>query len=125
MPDIERRRIQRINLDQPVSGRLSGMKVTILDVSTIGARVDHTFPLARGRRLRLDFLWEDETISIHCDVTRCISPTGSGVVKPQGYTSGLQFVEPLGPARAALLRMILAMVTRDLTRAKSKTQTEH
>lgn len=123
MPEIERRRIQRINLDHPVSGRLSGMRVTILDVSTIGARVDHTFPLARGRRLRLDFAWEDETISIHCDVTRCLSPKGSGVVQPQGYTSGLQFVEPLGAARAALLRMILAMVTRDLSRAR--TQTEH
>lgn len=119
MPDIERRRIQRINLDLPVTGRLSGMRVTILDLSTIGARVDHTFPLAKGRRLRLDFTFEDETISIHCDVTRCISPKGSGVVQPQGYTSGLQFVEPLGASRASLLRMILAMVTRDLTKPKA------
>lgn len=123
MPDIERRRIQRINLDHPVSGRLSGMRVTILDLSTIGARVDHTFPLVLGRRLRLDFAWEDETISIHCDVTRCLSPKGSGTVQPQVYTSGLQFIEPLGAARASLLRMILAMVTRDLT--KPRTPIEH
>ncbi len=122
MPDAERRRIQRISLDQPLSGRLSGMRVTILDLSTIGARVEHTFPLARGRRLRLDFPFEDETITIHCDVTRCVSPKGSGVVQPQGYTSGLQFVEPLGTSRASLLRMILAMVTSDLTKPKSPTE---
>lgn len=123
MPETERRRIQRINLDSPVNGRLSGMRVTILDLSTIGARVEHTFPLAGGRRLRLDFSWENETISVHCDVTRCISQKGGGTVQPQAYNSGLQFVEPLGPCRAPLLRMILAMVTKDLS--KKRNPVEH
>ena len=120
MVETERRRIQRINLDHPVSGRLSGMRVALLDVSTIGARVEHTFPLPRGQGLRLDFVWEDETITIQCEVARCTPQKGAG---SKTYVSGLQFVEPLGGSRAALLRMILAMVTRDL--GKKKSSLEH
>ncbi len=113
----ERRRIQRIRLDRPVRGRLSGMRVSILDLSTTGARVEHTFPLSSGRRLRLDFLWEEELISLQCDVTRCIAGQGNGS-SVVGYSSGLQFCEPALTSRESLKNIISEIVMRELPELK-------
>jgi hypothetical protein len=114
----ERRRFQRLRLGEPVKGRLSGMRVAILDVSTTGARVEHSFPLAAGRRLTLEFPWQEESISLQCDVVRCAAHRGGSIATANAYASGLKFCEPPGPARASLVRMITELVSRDMARLR-------
>lgn len=116
MAQQERRRIQRIRLSDPVRGRLSGMRVSILDVSTMGASVEHSFPLAAGRRLRLEFPWQDESISLQCDVVRCSMRRDGTIAGSNAYNSGLKFCEPPGPARAMLVRMLTDIVARNIAR---------
>jgi len=122
MAQQERRRIQRIRLDRTVRGRLSGMRVSILDLSTTGARVEHSFPLSSGRRLRLDFLWEEELISLQCDVTRCIVAGQRNGASAVGYSSGLQFCEPALTSRESLKNIISEIVMRDLESLKKQLQ---
>lgn len=110
----ERRRIQRVKLSTPMTGRLSGMRVSIIDLSTTGARVEHSFPLAAGRRLRLEFPWQDESISLQCDVVRCLVQRDDGLGTREAYSSGLKFCEPPGPSRTSLVRVITELVSRQL-----------
>lgn len=119
MGQQERRRIQRIRLDRSVKGRLSGMRVSILDLSTTGARVEHSFPLSSGRRLRLDFLWEDQLISVNCDVTRCTAEH-TGSAKSIAYSSGLHFSDTAVASREAIKNVIAEIVMRDLQTLKKE-----
>ncbi len=113
----EKRRIQRVEPDYPVVGQLPAGNVIVADLSIVGARVEHQFPLAAGRRVRLDFSCEGETLSLLCDVTRCKLQRSSGrfgVV----YTSGLRFCDPPESACKTLRRVIAGFVTRRLETRK-------
>ena len=112
----DRRKVQRIRLEQPVRGHLSGMRVSVLDVSTSGARVEHSFPLSPDRLLRLHFIWDDQDVSLECNVTRCITEQARGSLRV--YNSGLDFTAVSGSSRKALVQMITELVTRDLEKLK-------
>lgn len=114
----EKRRIQRVEPDYPVVGQLPAGNVIVADLSIVGARVEHQFPLAAGRRVRLNFSCEGETISLLCDVTRCKLQRSSGrfgVI----YTSGLRFCDPPESSQKALKRVIGAFLTRRLAARKA------
>lgn len=115
----EKRRIQRVEPDYPVVGQLPAGNVIVSDLSIVGARVEHQFPLAAGRRLRLDFSCEGESLSLLCDVTRCKLQRSSGrfgVV----YTSGLRFCDPPESTSKALRHVIAEFLTRRLDARKSQ-----
>jgi len=119
MSIIEKRRVQRVQPDYAVIGQLPTGNVIIVDLSTFGARVDHQFPLAAGRRVRLEFACEGEKISISCDVTRCKlqrSGTTNGAIV---YSSGLEFVDVDAETTKALRRVIGGFVTRHLAERKA------
>jgi hypothetical protein len=96
------------------------MRVAILDVSTVGARVEHSFPLAAGRRLRLEFPWREESITLECDVVRCQVQRAGSIAASNAYNSGLRFVEPPGTSRATLVRMITELVTREIASLRTR-----
>lgn len=107
------RAVQRVEPDYPVVGQLPAGNVIVANLSIVGARVEHQFPLAAGRRVRLDFSCEGESLSLLCDVTRCKLQRSSGrfgVV----YSSGLRFCDPPESASKALKRVIAGFVTRKL-----------
>jgi hypothetical protein len=114
----DKRIIQRIRPDYPLIGQLPTGNVIIADISMIGARVDHQFPLAAGRRVRLDFAAEGEKLSILCDVTRCKlqKSTVSGTVV---YSSGLRFCDLPESMEQALRRVIAGFVTRAIAERKA------
>ncbi|MEO8216398.1 MAG: PilZ domain-containing protein [Acidobacteriota bacterium] len=112
----DRRRVQRIRLEQPLRGHLSGMRVSVLDVSTTGARIEHSFPLSTDRTLRLHFIWQDQDVTLECHVTRCTTEQARGTLRV--YNSGLDFVEGAGGSKRILVGMITDFVTRDLDRLK-------
>ncbi len=116
--------VQRVEPDYPVVGQLPAGNVIVADLSIVGARVEHQFPLASGRRVRLDFSCEGESLSLLCDVTRCKLQRSSGrfgVV----YTSGLRFCDPPESASNALKRVIAGFVTRKLKAMKNTRSQAH
>ena len=119
----EKRRIQRVRPDYPVIGQLPAGNVIVADLSIVGSRVDHQFPLAAGRRVRLDFSCEGEKLSIVCDITRCKlqrTSANGGVL----YSSGLRFCELSEETSASLRRVIAAFVSRHLAQRKAQRKQE-
>lgn len=114
----EKRRLQRVEPDYPVIGQLPAGNVMIVDLSIVGARVEHQFPLAAGRRVRLDFGCEGESISLLCDVTRCKLQRSSGRTGVI-YASGLRFCDPPESSAAALKRVITGFLVRTLAARKA------
>lgn len=96
------------------------MRVSIVDMSTIGASVEHSFPLSAGKRLRLEFPWDDESIALQCDVVRCSVRRDGSIAGSNAYNSGLKFCEPPGPARASLVRMLTEIIARDLAALRDR-----
>lgn len=120
----EKRYVQRIRPDYPLVGQLPAGNVIIVDLCMVGARVDHQFPLAAGRRVRLDFACEGERISVFCDVTRCKlqKSNGNGSVV---YSSGLRFSEIPDETVAALRRVIAGFVSREIASKKAVRMVEN
>ena len=108
MPNTERRHIARIQLDAPLTTKISTWRVTLLDLSLDGARVEHNFPLARGRHLVLHLEQQQKQIEITCEVRRCNLVKRDGGVE---YCSGLHFVA-VPPESMIVLREIIAETVR-------------
>lgn len=107
----ERRRVQRIVFDSPLTASLSGLAAILIDISTVGAQVEHGFPLAAGRRLRLDFEAEGERLALHCEVARCRlqrSKVSATIV----YSSGLRFVDAEESSREKVRNLVATLIAR-------------
>ncbi|MEO6198096.1 MAG: hypothetical protein ABIP58_08340, partial [Dehalococcoidia bacterium] len=70
MQSSRTRRVQRVHLAQPLMARLGVTPVVLVDVSLLGARIEHSTPLLAGGRARLAFLWEDDEIMAECRIVR-------------------------------------------------------
>jgi hypothetical protein len=114
MNGLDKRRIQRIDLDQPVDANFLNTSVTLLDLSTAGARIEHTAPMKAGRQSRLEFEFGAARIAVLCEVVRSrlqrSSVKGGAIV----YQTGLRFVDPAEPARATVRQIVAAIVTSRL-----------
>ena len=93
------RRVQRIHFPQPLTGRLGMTEVGISDLSVLGARVEHTRPLASGGHARLSFAWDGEAIAADCRVVR--SRIEKGI-----HRSGVEFVDLPAQTREVIRRLI-------------------
>jgi hypothetical protein len=116
---MEKRRVQRLKLDAPVAALVGNLSVTIVDLSTVGARIEHDFPVTAGKRLALQFALASEKISVQCDVVRCrlqrsSVSTDSSIV----YNTGLRFSDPAEPARVQIRAAVAEMVSRQLRRSR-------
>ncbi|HUF17112.1 MAG TPA: PilZ domain-containing protein [Thermoanaerobaculia bacterium] len=109
----ERRRLQRIRFPQPLSGRTSQGSLSILDMSLGGVSVEHPYPFAAGRPVRLEFVWNGRTVALHCDVVRCrlVRSSVNGSVT---YSSGLRFSQSVAESALTPREMVLQLVTRSL-----------
>lgn len=106
----ERRRISRIQLDQPILAKVSTSRVVLLDISAEGARIEHTFPLTRGKQVILHFEYGGERVTVSCDVVRCKYEKHD---EKASYYSGLRFSDPEGSAMVMLKGIIAEAVSRD------------
>src|ERR1700759_5861231 len=115
----KRRRIQRVHLAQPVVARLGPFPVLLVDISVIGARLEHQIPLAAGGAGRFTFRWEDEEFLTECRIVRSrlerfsVGPDGLTV-----YHSGIEFRNPSPQAMGILKRMIGGFISRALEEQK-------
>lgn len=94
----------RIRLDSPIVAKIATWKVILLDLSAEGARIEHTFPLARGKQVTLNFEYRTDCVSVICDVVRCKFERHEDKVS---YYSGLRFTEVLD-GKIETLRDIIA-----------------
>jgi PilZ domain-containing protein len=84
----ERRKEQRLHMVKPIEGRFGSHPVRILDLSTLGARIDSQAEMAVGERAPLTFTWRQETVSVLAEIARA----GDG-------DEGVRFVEECGTVR--------------------------
>lgn len=88
----ERRRVQRIRFAEPLPGTIRSRRISVLDLSTEGACIQHSLPLRSREEVDIEIQWNSESIRISAMVTRCaLSHVAPG---PKGQTihlSGLHF----------------------------------
>lgn len=114
MEHTSRRRVQRVYLAQPLLARLSMAQVVIVDLSVVGARIEHHMPLATGAGARLSFVWNGEEVVTECRVIRSrLERFSSGNDRLPVYHSGLLF-EGVSPEMGAKLK---AMIGHFISRA--------
>jgi hypothetical protein len=70
---------------------LSRRIVHLMDLSTTGARVEHTFPLSLRKRARFEFLCNGDRLSLQAEVVRSRLARVSSAERV--FSSGLRFVE--------------------------------
>ena len=90
----DRRHARRICLEPPVAGDLSHTPVSVVDLSTSGARIQHDAPLVfqPGKRFMLHFRCDGEQFHLRCTVARSRLDIHSSAAR-KVYTSGVRFVE--------------------------------
>lgn len=109
------RRVQRIHLPEPLIARLGAAQVVLVDISLLGARIEHHTPLVAGARSRLVFRWDDEEISTDCRIVRSrLERFSTGADGLTVYHSGLEFESIDARTRAHLKQMIGQFIARAL-----------
>ena len=114
MNGLDKRRIQRLDLDQPLRASFLGSEVTLIDLSTAGARIEHPSPMKAGRQSKLEFDFSSARITVLCEIVRSRlqrSSVKSGAIV---YQTGLRFVDPAEPSRAAVRQIVASIVTSRL-----------
>lgn len=113
------RRVQRIHLARPLIARLGATQVVLVDVSMLGARIEHHTPLSTGQQAALAFRWDEEDIEVECRIVRSrLERFSVGADGLTVYHSGLEFVEPPAQTKAQLKKMIEIFITRALEEQK-------
>ena len=113
------RRVQRIHFARPLIARLGATQVVLVDISTLGVRIEHHTPLGTGYEGRLTFQWDEESIVVDCRIVRSrLERFSVGADGLTVYHSGLVFVNASAEVKAALKKMIERFITRALDEQK-------
>ena len=113
------RRVQRIHLAQPIVARLGATKVLLVDLSILGARLEHHTPLVAGSHSTFAFGWEGEEITAECRIVRSrLERFSGGADGLTVYHSGIEFESLDRRSTATLKGMIGAHITRALEEQK-------
>ena len=119
------RRVQRIHLATPVVARLGTVQVVLVDISLLGARVEHHIPMASGSKARLMFSWDDEEIWTECRIVRSrLERFSVGADGLTVYHSGLEFEETTPEMKKKLKLMIATFISRALEEQKMNARGE-
>ncbi|HEX6640362.1 MAG TPA: hypothetical protein VF215_04585 [Thermoanaerobaculia bacterium] len=113
------RRVQRVHLAQPLIARLGATQVVLVDISVMGARVEHHVPLIAGAYSHLTFQWDGDPIVVDCRIARSrLERFSAGAEGMTVYHSGLEF-EGLTPSvRGKIKEMIGSFILRALEEQK-------
>jgi hypothetical protein len=109
----ERREFQRLTLTPPISGTLSSIPVSIVEVGVLGAKVQHSEPI-ENRAPELHFTYAGHDIGIKCELIR----TFMGVSEA-GMLSGLRFLGAIGDSGDQLRDMLGILVMKEIDRRRT------
>ena len=114
-----RRRVERVHLAQPILARLGLTQLLLVDISVLGARVEHHTPLLAGGRSTFSFTWENEEISSECRLVRSrLERFSTGTDGLTVYHTGLEFENMPAEVRARLRTMIARFICSALEEQK-------
>lgn len=91
-PDEQQRNAERIPLTEPIDGTIDSAEARIVDLSLIGAKVEHFNRLAMNSTVSVQFKWKNQNIKLKGKVARTEMRSIRG--KP-GYMSGITFANSL------------------------------
>lgn len=111
----ERRRVNRITLETPMDGLLNKQAVRVIDLSTTGARVEHSTPMAGRKVVDLKLDTGEETLVVSCEIVRSRLQKSAADRQSIVYSSGLRFVDPVQESRGAIRALVASMVERRST----------
>jgi len=113
------RRVQRVHLAHPLVARLGAARVVLVDISVLGARVEHHEPIAAGTKATLSFVWEDEEIEAQCRIVRSkLERFAGGADGLTVYHAGLEFLGLSEETKAHLKSLIGRFIARALEEQK-------
>ncbi|HVR37792.1 MAG TPA: PilZ domain-containing protein [Thermoanaerobaculia bacterium] len=113
------RRVQRIHLAKPLIARLGAAQVVLVDISILGARIEHHVPLTAGAHSNLYFKWDDDEIETACRIVRSrLERFSVGADGLTVYHSGLEFENMPAATKQRLKQMIARFITRALEEQK-------
>jgi hypothetical protein len=121
----EKRNARRIRLQPPAAGDLSHVPVSVVDLSTSGARIQHDTPLAfqPGKRFLLSFTCDGEKFALQCNVARSRLDIHNSAHR-KVYTSGVRFVD-LSKETEERLWGIIALLAIDVLAHEAATHDEY
>jgi len=113
------RRVQRVHLAQPAVARLGPVEVLLVDLSVLGARLEHHVSLAAGNRARLVFEIDGERLVTDCRIVRSrLERFSTGADGLTVYHSGVEFENLEDSTRDMLQAIIGRFITRALEEQK-------
>jgi hypothetical protein len=113
------RRVQRVHLAQPVLARLGSAQVLLVDISILGARVEHHMPLVAGGHSNLSFQWNGEDIATGCRIVRSrLERFSVGTDGLTVYHSGLEFEDIATEVKSKVKAMIATFISRAMEEQK-------
>src|SRR5512142_2571052 len=92
----EKRRMDRVRLYAPISAEIDKTRVLLIDLNSIGARVEHPTPLHVGQEVDLNVRLDNESAVVRCQVARCRldrSASRDAII----YDTGLRFADVEDP----------------------------
>jgi hypothetical protein len=99
--------------------KLGAAQVVLVDLSILGARIEHHSPLSAGAHSRIAFSWEGEPLDVECRIVRSrLERFSTGADGLTIYHAGLEFVNMAADVRAKLKRIIAVFITRALEEQK-------
>ena len=105
---IERRRVQRVRLPEPLRGTLDGVRIFVVDVSLRGVRVAHRETIGDvGELALLRCEWDGKSMELTCSVARTqVHRAADAHSAHTLYHSGLQ-IQQVAASSAMLLRSVI------------------
>jgi hypothetical protein len=105
----ERREFQRLELDPTIPATFGGLSVTLVEIGVLGARIQHTEPIAEPKG-DLRFSSKEGDIDLRCQIVRTV---GADQAKYPGNSleSGLRFVAAVGESGDRLRTLLAELVS--------------
>lgn len=111
----DRRRLERIRLNQPPAARIGELPGRILDIGLLGARIETEMPLEVGSSHEIVFAWGGHALKIEGKVTRCeFQAILSEARGERIFFSGVEFTSSNRDSASLLHRLITEEVTNAL-----------
>ena len=116
----DRRQFERVQLYDPVPGRVGTIDVYIMDVSLEGLRVAHQRPLGvSGSVHPVQFQWQGASARLQCAIVRTeLQRVGHASFSKTLYHSALK-ISPPGHVPAILREIVQSLVMRALDEQKA------
>lgn len=118
---VERRRVQRVKLSDPLRGTMESNRVFIVDVSLRGLRIAHQEPIGdKGSIVTLRATWDAKPIELKCEIVRTqIHRVAQSAMQKTLYHSGVEIRQAVGLSAITLRELIEAHVVRALDEQKA------